>query len=171
MDEDPLAMTLLAGEYRKGGLGLPVDNNKAFELCLRSSELGCGEASFMIGNSYFFGEMGRFQDKKKALSYYKLAAERGHARSWYNLGINELHLGNKDRAISYWRVAAAMGHLFAFGNLIAAFAENKLCHADLAGSMQAKDKIRLEMRSEGRDVYVEHLKITGEFEEEYEDLM
>ena len=53
--------------------------------------------------------------------------------------------------------------------LIAFFFENGLIHhRDLAETLQALYLARGEKRSEDRDQYINHLKMTGKYREEYE---
>ena len=52
--------------------------------------------------------------------------------------------------------------------LIAAFGADLLHHCDLAESLQAMYLARAEMKSEGRDQWIVHLKRTGKYKEEYD---
>ena len=52
--------------------------------------------------------------------------------------------------------------------LIDAFEDGVLHHCDLAETLKAFYRARAEMRSEDRDEYMAHLKMTGEYKEEYE---
>lgn len=166
-EEDALAIHALSLRYAKGQGGLPVDSKRALELCFRSHELGYREASHTLGTNYLFGHMGCVQDEEKAMSYFRLAAEKLSIDAMYNLGVYEHMHDNYDLATQFWRKAAAYGHLASIDNLITnIFAENNICHADLANSMQAKDKMRIEMKSEGRDLYIDYLKSKGRFQEE-----
>ena len=56
-------------------------------------------------------------------------------------------------------------------SLILCFVTGLLHHGDLAESLQNMHRTRADMKSEDRAQYVEHLKMTGEWSEEYEDYM
>ena len=52
--------------------------------------------------------------------------------------------------------------------LILCFEDGLLRHGDLAETLQAFYFARAEMRSDDRDSYIEYLKMTGVYKEEYE---
>ena len=54
------------------------------------------------------------------------------------------------------------------GGLLARFEEGLLHHSYLAETLQAMYLARAEMKSEGRDQWIVHLKITGKYKEEYD---
>jgi TPR repeat protein len=58
----------LAVDYARGDLGMPQDMAKANELYLRAGQLGCAEAYYNLGCSYYNGE-GVEVDKKKTENY------------------------------------------------------------------------------------------------------
>ena len=53
------------------------------------------------------------------------------------------------------------------GGLVGCFENGLLHHGDLAETLQAFHRARAEMKSEGRDQYIRHLKKTGDYNEEY----
>ena len=52
-------------------------------------------------------------------------------------------------------------------NLILFFEAGSLRHGDLAETLRVFYRSRGELQSEDRDKYIEHLKKTGEYKEEY----
>ena len=60
-------------------------------------------------------------DKKKALKYYKMAGEQGHAEAQYFCGLMYITGKGAERddeeAQRYWELAAAQGHQGAQNNL------------------------------------------------------
>ena len=83
------AFYVLAGYYADGECGMPQDFAKANELWLRAGELGCAEAYYDLGNSYYDG-LGVEVDKKKAKHFYELSAKSGSAAARHNLGYMEI---------------------------------------------------------------------------------
>lgn len=66
-------------------------------------------AQFMRGLWYEFGKFGYPLDKPESYHCYKRAAERGHVRAWYRMGM-QFESGNDSlTAIKYYRMAADAG--------------------------------------------------------------
>jgi hypothetical protein len=65
-------------------------------------------------------------------------------------------------------MSASGGYRSSMEALIKCFEAGFLHHGDLAKTLQAMYLARSEMRSEDRDKYIKYLKMTGEYEEEYE---
>ena len=59
-------LSAFAGCYAQGGLGMPQDWPKSNELLLKAGGLGCTEAYYNLGNSYYNGD-GVEIDKKRKL--------------------------------------------------------------------------------------------------------
>ena len=115
------------------------------------------------------GEMGLEQNEEEALKYWEKAAEGGNLLAQHNLGSAENNTnGNYAAAIHHWQLSASGGLKLAMNCLIDAFEDSVLHHCDLAETLKAFYRARAEMRSEDRDEYIAHLKMTGEYKEEYE---
>ena len=65
----------------------------------------------------------------------------------------------------HMRLSASGGYRPSTEALIKYFEFGFFRHDDLAETLQAMYCARVEMRSENRDKYIEHLKRTGEYEE------
>jgi len=167
--KDPNALYNMAVEYGNGQLGLSVDQAKCIDLMRQSSGLGCTEAQLKLGSFYDSGMMGLEQNEEEAFKYEKKAAEGGQLNALYNVGCFEAKNGDLVAAMRHWRLAASGGYKNSMQGLIAFYFENGLIHhGDLAETLQAMYLARGEMRSEDRDQYIKHLKMTGEYREEYE---
>ena len=72
------ATSNLAWCYKHGN-GVERDGGKALELYLKAAELGSAEAVWSLGSIYRYGTKdGRVPvNKKEALKWYRVAAERG----------------------------------------------------------------------------------------------
>ena len=165
---DPDALVHMAMHYGEGGLGLPVDQAKCIDLLRQSSDLGFPGAQHALGCYYTNGEMVLEQDEEEALKYWKKAAEGGHLISLHNLGCEEDGRGDDVAAMRHWRLSASEGLRDSMTNLIICFEDGFLHHADLAESLQTFYRARAEMKSEGRDQYIKHLKKTGEYKEHHD---
>ena len=174
--KDPEALKNLAlcygrGYYMDYGFGhqeLPVDQAKCIELLRQSAGLGYPPAQYTLGNFYDDGAMGLEQNEAKALEYWEKAAEGGHLKARHNLGCTEDENGNENAAMRHWRVSASGGYKASMDALISCFEGGFLHHEDLAETLQAMYRCRAELKSEDRDKYIKHLKMTGEYEAEYE---
>ena len=102
------ALYMLGGYYFEGCYGLPQDWAKANEFYLKAGQLGCVNAYYNLGNSYFVGR-GMEADKKKATHYYELAAMNGDVAAMHNLGMMEGRAGNYKRAFKQIVLAARAG--------------------------------------------------------------
>ena len=167
--KDPDALCIMAMMYGRGQNGLPVDQAKCIELLRQSASLGCPGAQFTLGNFYDIGAMGLEQNKEKATEYWKKAAEDGHVISRHNLGCEDDDNGDVVAAMRHWRLAASGGVRSSMNNVIARFELGLLHHANLAETAQAFYLARSEIKSEDRDQYMKHLKMIGEYEEEYDN--
>ena len=165
---DPDALVHMAMHYGEGGLELPVDQAKSIDLLRQSSDLGFPGAQHALGCYYNNGEMGLEQNEEEALKYWKKAAEGGHLISLHNLGCEEDGRGDDVAAMRHWRLSASEGFRDSMTNLIICFEDGFLHHADLAESLQTFYRARAEMKSEGRDQYIKHLKKTGEYKEHHD---
>ena len=166
--KDPKAMVIIALGYGGGGLGLPVDQAKCIDLLRESAGLGCPPALRQLGNFHDHGEMGLEQNEEKAFKCWEEAAEGGHLPSVHNLGCVEADNGDNVAAMRHWRLSASGGSKRSMANLVVCFEDGLLRHGALAETLQAMYRSRAEMRSKDRDMFIEHLKTTGEYEEEYD---
>ena len=174
--KDPVALVNMAMMHGEGKLGLPVDQTKCIELMRQSADLGCPAAQSNLGNFYENGVMGLEQNEAEALEYWKKAAKGGHVLSRHNLGWKEdengdhvAAIGHYVAAIGHYRLSASGGYKQSMEALIECFEEGFLHHADLVESLQTFYRSRGEMKSEGRDQYIAHLKETGEYVAENHD--
>ena len=163
--KDPEAIYSMAMNYGYGRFGLPVDQAKCIELFRESAGLGLPVAYYKLGEFHFKGEMGLELNKEEALKYLEKAAEGGHLNARHNLGCTEWANGNHVAAMRHMRLSASGGYRPSTEALIKYFEFGFFRHDDLAETLQAMYCARVEMRSENRDKYIEHLKRTGEYEE------
>ena len=166
--KDPSALHTMAMYYDSGLRGLPVDRAKCIDLLRESAGLGNPEALYQLGQTYFYGEMGLEENEEEAVKYWKKAAEGGCIRAWHQLGCAEQD-GDYVASFHDWRLAASGGHRRSMEPLIAYFEDGLLRHGDLAETMQLMYRSRAEMRceltGEVRNRYIEHLKMSGEYDE------
>ena len=161
--KDPNAMFHMALEYGYGLHGLSVDHAKCIDLLRESAGLGCHQAHVQLGNFYHDGEMDLEQNEEEALKYWKRGAEGGHLKARHNVGCIKEN-GDLIASMRHLRLAASGGYRKSIVALITCFEGGWLRHRDLAESLQAMYLARSEMRSDGRDRHIKHLKETGKYE-------
>ena len=166
--KDPKALSSMAGNYGFGLLGLPVDQTKCIDLLHEAASLGSREAQHQLGQYYCNGEKGLETNQETGLKYLKEAAEGGHLLASNKLGCAEAENGDLVATMRHWRLSASGGLKMSMNNIIICFEEGQLHHGDLAATLQAFYLARAEMRSKDRDVYIAYLKMTGEYEEEFD---
>ena len=166
--KDPRAMLNMAIAYGCGKHGLSVDHVKCIALLHQAADLCYPPAQFQLGMHYHIGEMGLEQDMGKAKECYKKAAEGGNLNSRHNLGYEEGESGDYVAAMRHWRLCASGGFKGSMDSLIFYFQDGLLQHADLAETLQAFYLARDEMKSEGRDQFIKHLKVKGRYQQEYD---
>lgn len=83
---DPEAQFLLANCYGVGGLGFPLDRERAFSLYHHASKQNHIEATYRTAVCYEMG-IGTCQDNGRAITFYRKAATYSHISSMYKLGI------------------------------------------------------------------------------------
>ena len=166
--KDPKALFNIGMDYGDGDFGLPVDHAKCIELLRESAELGNPDAHYQLGNQYRNGARGLEKNAEEAFKYFKKAAEGGHLASRHNIGAIEANNGDVVAAMRHWRLSASGGYKNSIERLIARFELGLLHHDDLAKTAQAFYRARAEMKSEDRDKFIAHLKMTGEYEAEYD---
>ena len=178
---DARATWLLATFHKDGAHGAARDETKALQLYGKAADLGDIDARATLGFIYQDGLFGAEVDLKKAIMHLELAAKGGHVLARDTLGViavekvveetlSKIRRDPKNRlaclnAILHWRISAAAGYTPSVIFLVGNFEMGLIRHKDLASSLQARDKARLEMKSESRDRYIKHLKRTGELEE------
>ena len=147
----------LAGYYDRGDTGMPQDMVKANELLLRAGELGCAEAYFNLGISYYNGR-GVEVDKKKANDYYELAAMNGDVDARHNLGCDELEAGSFHRAMKHYIIAARAGYKLSLDAVKAGFMNDMVTKDEYANTLRAYQSRQDEMkRSDDRDNVRAHI--------------
>ena len=162
--KDPTALNNLAMHYGEGGLGLSVDQAKCIDLMRQSAGLGYPSAQFNLGTYHDGGKMGLERNKEEALKHFKEAAEGGDIHARHNLACKEVRKGNYIAAMRHARLSASGGLRTSVISLISAFDAGWLRHGDLAETLQAFYLARAEVKSEGRDKYIVHLKMIGEYD-------
>ena len=165
--KDSDAMRNLAVNYGYGRRGLSVDQAKCIELLQHSADLGFPLAQSLLGDYHIQGKMGLEQNEEEALKYWEKAAEGGHLNAMFNLGFMKNGNGDCAAAMRHWQVSASGGYRGSMDNLIESFEVGLLRHGDLAETLQAFYCAKSEMKSKDRDRYIEYLKSTGEYLEEY----
>ena len=140
----------LAGYYANGEMGMPQDLTKANELYLRGGELGCADAYYNLGDSYYNGE-GVEVDKKKAKHFYELAAMNGDVHARHNLGCMEVEVGNYRRAMKHFILAAKAGNKKSLGNVKDGYMNGIVTKDEYANTLRAYQKRHDEMKSDDRD--------------------
>lgn len=160
-------MFSLAMDYATGRLGLPVDQAKFIDLLRESAGLGHPDSQFKLGTLHHMGTMGLEQNEEIALKYYEQAAEGGHLLSRHNLGSKKKETGDTIAAMGHWRLSASGGSRRSIEILILYFEHGLLHHSDLAETLRAMYRARAEMSSADRDQFIEYLKKTGKYDEEY----
>ena len=168
--KDPSAMSTIAMAHGRGKRGLPVDDTKCIDLLREAAGLGFTVAQYQLGSFYDNGEMGLEQNNKEANKYWVKAAEGGHLISRHNLGVKVYENGDRVAAMCHWRICASAGFKSSIDYLIEDFKSGLLKHEDLAKTLRAFYGARAEMKSEERDQFIKHLKLTGKYREEYDSL-
>jgi hypothetical protein len=166
--KDPVALCGMAHAYGEGELGLSVDQAKCIDLLRQAADLGLPSAHYELGNFHHEGVMGLEQDDANAKMHWEKAAEGGHLVSRFNVGFIEYKNGDLVASMRHLRLSASGGHKPSMNILIACFELGLLHHGDLAEAVRAMYLARAEMRSEDRDKYIDYLKRTGEWEEQYD---
>jgi len=166
--KDPNALCNLAMKYGHGWNGLSVDQAKCIELLHQSAGLGYYLAQFQLGAFHNRGEMGLQQNEVEASKYFTEAAEGGDVESQFLLGCTAYENSDHAAAMQHWRLSASGGFKMSIHDLIGCFEKGLLHHGDLAETLHAFYLARAELKSNGRDQYIAHLKETGEYKEEYD---
>ena len=158
----------MSGHYGYGECGLSVDQTKCIDLMRQSAALGCPFSQYQLGVLHSTGDMGLEQDDAQAKMHWEKAAEGGHLTSRHNLACKEASMGNHIAAMRHWRSAASGGQRSSMEGVIGCFEAGALRHGDLAATLQAFYLARSEMKSADRDEYIRYLKMTGQFDEEFD---
>ena len=166
--KDSAALLNMALGYGFGDFGLQVDQAKCIALLRESADLDFPPAQYQLGKFHRLGEMGLEQNEEEGLKYYEKAAEGGDLDARHNLGCLEGQNDDLVASMRHWRLSAAGGDKDSMDGLIAYFENGLLQHGDLAETLQVFYRSRAEMKSEGRDQFIKHLKKTGEYEAEYD---
>ena len=144
------AFNQLGGYYRNGIKGMPQDWTKANTLYLKAGELGCAEAYFNLGISYYEGT-GVEINKKKATHYFDLAAMNGDVDARHNLGNNEWRAGNYYRAFKHYMLSARAGDTSSLNMVKQGFMHGHVTKEEYANTLRQYQKSQDEMKSDARD--------------------
>ena len=152
MDEGNADACLLLGSYYEtGDMGLPQDHDKTLELWQKAGELGCAEAYYNLGNSFFLG-YGVEVDKKKTKHYYELAAMNGNIKARSNLGSLEAQARNLKRSYKHITIAAKAGDTESLKMIKQGFMFGvDITEEHYARTLQAYQTRQSEMKSDARD--------------------
>ena len=150
---DAEAASALGAYYFHGLFGLPVDQAKGFALFHRAADLGSAMAQANLGSIYSVGTPFAPRDAARGRLYWEKAAKGGVVQARNALARLEFGEGNAELFAKHLHISAAMGCEDAANDLILCFENSINCidHQDLAKSLQAKDVMCNEMRSEERD--------------------
>jgi TPR repeat protein len=101
----------------------PRETNSEFErLLLRAGQLGSVNAQRELGVMYATGDWSGRKDLAEAVRWYRLAAEKGHAESQYDLGfmllLGEGGLKNTEQGVMWLDRAGELGEYKAFRLLV-----------------------------------------------------
>ena len=140
----------LAGYCAQGIKGMPQNSAKANELWLKAGELGCAEAYYNLGNSYYHGR-GVAIDKKKAKYYYELTAMMGNIYARYNLGVIEGNAGNHQRAFKHYILSARAGEKDSLDKVKDGFRNGQVTKDEYESTLRIFHESLMEMKSEARD--------------------
>ena len=152
------AFYMLASYYAQGILGLPQDEVRANELYLKAGELGCADAYYNLGNSYYYGR-GVEVDKKKLMHYHERAAMKGHITARHNLGMMEGQAGNNQRAYKHLVIAARAGNKLSLDRVKKGYMHGQVTKEEYANTLREYQKSRDEMKSDARVTAAEALQI------------
>lgn len=99
---DVFGLFFLGQVYDEGYYSVEPDKKKALDFYLQSAAKGYYKAQNNVGQFYEHG-IGTDVDLEKAREYYRLSAQSDKSKGYSeeNLGLLELHCGNKDEAL-YW---------------------------------------------------------------------
>ncbi len=78
---------------------------------------GDTETQVLLAESYYFGTSDLPKNKKKALSYYQLAADSGSASAAFSLGVIYQQDNAYDQSVFYYQKASELDHAGAQDNL------------------------------------------------------
>jgi uncharacterized protein len=141
---------MLGGYYADGTRGMSQDRANANELYLKAGELGCAEAYYNLGNSYYCGK-GVEVDKKKAKHYYELAAMNGSVQARHNLGADEYEAGNYHRAFKHFIISARAGDVKSLEVVRIGYMSGFVTKDQYANTLREHQKSQDEMKSDARD--------------------
>ena len=113
---DKFAINMASQYYESGEYGLSKDPQLAFDLCLRSAELGYSCAYFRAAIYYYNGEVVA-KDMVKEREYLKKAAKKGHIKVRHNLGYDEWNNSNYRVACRHWLISVAAGSTDSLTNI------------------------------------------------------
>ena len=143
------AFDVHAGHYAQGLRGMPQDWEKANESWLTAGELGCAQAYYNLGGSYYDG-MGVEIDKMKAKHYWELAAMNGNVMARHNLGLVEGSAGNYHRAKKHFIIAARAGFTQSLDQVKRGFMEGLVTKDEYESTLRAYHNRQAEMKSDMR---------------------
>ena len=144
------AYNQLGGYYAEGIKGLSQDYTKANELYLKAGKLGCANAYYNVGISYYSGN-GAEMNKKKAKHYWELAAMNGDIQARHNLGANEYNNDNYQRAFKHLLIAARAGYNLSLDAVKEGYTEGLVTKDEYANTLREYQKSQNEMKSDARD--------------------
>lgn len=149
---DARALNLVAYFHSVGENGYPFDPRKAIELWTKAASLGCMDAHYWLGNSYYMGDNNVLKSIKRGLHHWGQAAIMGDVSSRFSLGNHEAKVtGNMERAVKHWSMAASAGQKKALDDLKELYMNGYMTKAEfevvLRAHKDSADGITSEQRS------------------------
>ena len=99
----------LNAKYRQGLIELSDGKDIGLYKIREAAKQGLPQALNEMGNFYMKGRFG-LKDFNKAYAFYRLAAERGDAKAYYNMSIIDRNLKHDDIADENYKKACELGY-------------------------------------------------------------
>ena len=152
---DPVAL------YQQGGRQFNEgEYQSAFEYFTKAAKLGFADAHCELSNMYRWGK-GVEKDKGKEIHHATEAAIRGHPDARYNLGWNEMSIGNYERAVKHYIIAATQGDDDGIKELLDLFKEGLMGKEELAAALRAHQAAVDATKSPQRDAAENYHRMIG----------
>lgn len=111
------------GYIYKYGLGVNVDNNKAFQLLSHAAKVSISQSYYELADSYENG-YGVKRNIQLAIKYYKKSYSKSkNIQALINLGCIYNNMGNYEKALKYYFAAADKGNAKAYYYIALAYKE------------------------------------------------
>lgn len=121
----PSAPTTLGYLFSRG-LGVPEDEQAAFDLFTQAASRGCRVGIFNLGICFEFGRGGVEKDNTIARDHFLLAHKLGHQNAAGALAFLYDNEGDREEAIKWWKLAAHQGHESAKTNVMSYYLDDPI---------------------------------------------